>query len=158
MWKAVRNGETGGYAYLAWMHHTGHIGGHLPPHLQPAIPPGGHRGDDPQAPSYNKNQPPWDGPKTEDDMREIAVLMWGEETLRRTDAGAGVADDDEGAAAAARREWGEGRLLRVGEDVWGGEESDESWPWDMIGGGVSGAIAAADLYIMGFRVSGCVTL
>ncbi|CAN0557338.1 unnamed protein product, partial [Ectocarpus sp. 12 AP-2014] len=46
MWKAVRNGDPGGYAYLAWMHHNGHIGGHLPPHLQPRLPDGGGEGDE----------------------------------------------------------------------------------------------------------------
>ena len=46
MWKAVKNGDPGGYAYLAWMHHNGDIGGHLPPHLQPRLSDGGAENDD----------------------------------------------------------------------------------------------------------------
>ncbi|CAN0435369.1 unnamed protein product, partial [Hapterophycus canaliculatus] len=186
MWKAVRSGDPGGYAYLAWMHHNGHIGGHLAPHLQPRLPDGGAESDDRAA---NK-QPGWDpSPRGEEKLKALAVAYWGEERIQRTNAGRGVAatdemeqggggfggvgrdggsggrrikggggdsdddddDDDDayygahggGADGAAGGEFG-GRPLRTGEDAWGGRPSEESWPWETIGGGVSGAIAAAD--------------
>ncbi|CAN0373964.1 unnamed protein product, partial [Laminaria digitata] len=162
MWKAIRNGEIGGYAYLAWMHHNGHIGDHLPPRQQPVLPDGGGR-DDPRA--LNK-EPGWvAGPKPENDLRELAFAVWGKERLSKTRWGAGVAregeggddgDDDYGGDGEEEGEdgggWREGRgPTREGEDAWGGHESGESWDWEVVGGGVSGAIAAADLYVKGFN-------
>ena len=225
MWKAVRNGDPGGYAYLAWMHHNGHIGGHLAPHLQPRLPDGGGRDDKHAA---NK-RPGWEpGPRSEEELRETALAAFGEDRLERTNGGRGVGggggpgspgkrggggggrrrrgdgsefdnddfdddgdgeyydgevdeygdyvgdydddDDREGEGGGEGRGHegggggdggfmgtggggGDGRPLRTGEDVWGGMPSEESWPWETIGGGVSGAIAAADLYLEGFRVS-----
>lgn len=217
MWKAVRNGDPGGYAYLAWMHHNGHIGGHLPRDLQPRLPDGGAKDDKHAA---NK-RPGWKpGPRSESELRETAATVWGEERLSRSNSGRGVGDEEEqgqgspgkrggaggGSGGGRRRRRGEGenqgndgdfgeyfegeedeygdyvgdygydddgrgggereggvsggfmgpgdaRPLRPGEDVWGGMPSEESWPWETIGGGVSGAIAAADLYLEGFRVS-----
>lgn len=200
MWKAVKNGDPGGYAYLAWMHHNGHIGGHLPPHLQPRLPDGGADSDDRAA---NK-RPGWaPGPRSEEDLLEAAVAYWGEERVGKANAGRGVAVEDgdggppggrgggigrfrqaagggdggsgsgsrrrgpdgeeymEGGGGSMGQGWEEGDeydrdvgpSLRPGEDVWGGMANEESWPWETIGGGVSGAIAAADLYLEGFRVS-----
>ena len=204
MWKAVKNGDPGGYAYLAWMHHNGHIGGHLPPHLQPRLPDGGAETDDRAA---NK-RPGWTpGLRREEDLLEAAVAYWGEERVGRANAGKGVAieDGDGGApggggggnggfsqasAAGGGDDGGGGRRrgpdgeeyvegdsggdstgsgweegdesdgvggpgLKPGEDVWGGMPTEESWHWETIGGGVSGAIAAADLYLEGFRVGHC---
>lgn len=207
MWKAVRNGDPGGYAYLGWMHHNGHIGGHLPPHTQPRLPDGGAHTDDRAA---NK-RPGWTpDPRSEEDLLEAAVAYWGEARVGRSNAGRGVGTEDGGGAPGGRgggglgrfwqatatgggdggsggggggrrrgpdgegyvkeggggggesmrRRWEEGDdgdghggpSLRPGEDVWGGTASEESWPWETIGGGVSGAIAAADLYLEGFRV------
>lgn len=169
MWKAIRNGEIGGYAYLAWMHHNGHIGDHLPAHLQPVLPDGGGR-DDPRA--LNK-EPGWvAGPKPEAELRELAFAVWGKKRLTKTRWGAGVAREGEGEAGDDEDDeddddydgedeedgdddgWREGRgPRREGKDAWGGRESGESWNWEVLGGGVSGAIAAADLYVKGFNVS-----
>lgn len=198
MWKAVRNGDPGGYAYLAWMHHNGHIGGHLPPHLQPRLPDGGGEGDE-RAKGGGKL-----ASRREGDLRAMAYALWGKERVEGTNVGRGVpatmtegggstggpaggkggsrsrggkggsgsgkelgvddgdddydddndyygySDDGRGQRAAG----GEGgRELMPGEDMWGGEASEESWEWETIGGGVSGAIAAADLYVDGFKVS-----
>lgn len=165
MWKAVRSGEPGGYAYLAWMHHNGFIGGHLPPHLQPKSPewvdPGhGHseaRLDEQDAGAGvgdNDNKKS-DGtkkggkPRTEEGMRGIATVYWGLERLEKTRGGGGVGSDGNDAEEIRREE---GSLLRPGEDIWGGVDSDETWEWTVIGGGVSGANAAADLYIRGILV------
>lgn len=194
MWKAVRNGDPGGYAYLAWMHHNGHIGGHLEPHLQPRLPDGGGESDDRAA---NK-KPGWKpGARSEAELRRTASAYWGEDRLARSNDGRGadVAPKGGGGGSSSRRRrggggdgveghddddhddyfWGEEEeedgggggewterefeerdgpgVLMTGEDVWGGMPSDESWNWETIGGGVSGAIAAADLYLEGFLVS-----
>ena len=170
MWKAIRNGEIGGYAYLAWMHHNGHIGDHLPAHLQPVLPDGGGR-DDPRA--LNK-EPGWVArPKPESELRELAFAVWGKNRLTKTRWGAGVAregeseagddeddededydDDEEEEEEEDGDGWREGRgPTREGRDAWGGRDSGESWNWEVVGGGVSGAIAAADLYVKGFNVS-----
>ncbi|CAM9906834.1 unnamed protein product, partial [Ectocarpus sp. 4 AP-2014] len=199
MWKAVKNGDPGGYAYLAWMHHNGHIGGHLPPHMQPRLPDGGGKGAD---------RPKGVGKlasRREGDLRAMAYALWGKERVEGTNVGRGVpatmteegggaegsaggkggsrsrgvkggsgsgeeigvddgdddndddndyygySDDGRGQPAAG----GEGsRELMPGEDMWGGEASEESWEWETIGGGVSGAIAAADLYVDGFKKAG----
>lgn len=159
MLKAIKAGEIGGYAYLAWMHHNGHIGGHLPASRQPVLPEGGGP-DDPRA--LNK-EPDWvPGPKPEHQLRELALAVFGKAKLERTRWGAGVVkegegDHDEGNGYGGQENgdgWREGRApTREGEDMWGGRESGESWNWEVSGGGVSGAIAAADLYVKGFNVS-----
>lgn len=137
------------YSYLAWMHHNGYIGGHLPPHLQPPLPPGG------SDPVIAKS---WPGIRTEEQMKEIALNLWGEETLAATSWGKGRVSKASG--GWGWRGWGAGRgnaegglPLKEGEDFWRGEESPETWNWEVARGGVSGAIAAADLYLKGFQVS-----
>lgn len=83
---------------------------------------------------------------------DIAQVTWGESVLAETRRGGGAIVDD-----WDDRVGGKDRgLLRPGEDFWAGEKKFQSWEWEVIGGGVSGAIAAADLYIKGFRVSTCV--
>ena len=165
MLKAVRNGAPAAYSYLGWMHHNGLIGGHLPPELQPPLPPGGD-GDGRSSAAKKKV---WAGPKTEEEMRQMALEIWGEERLAETSWGKGSVSKEGAGERGSGREgrsgggswgwiWGEqeeeaeGFLLKEGEDIWGGEENQETGDWELIGGGVSGAIAAADLYMKGFRV------
>lgn len=156
----MRSGEYRAYIYLAWMHHHGSIGGHLPPELQPTLPPGG----DPSDPRAAANLEGGEWPMSEEGMRSLALKRWGPEQLEKTRGGKGVADADDGSVGGGvggGTRWGRaggmaggGDVLRSGEDAWGGEESNDAWKWEVTGGGVSGAIAAADLYLEGFEVSG----
>ncbi|CAB1102942.1 unnamed protein product [Ectocarpus sp. CCAP 1310/34] len=63
MWKAARNGDPGGYAYLAWMHHNG----------------------DERAKGGGKL-----ASRREGDLRAMAYALWGMERVEGTNVGRGI--------------------------------------------------------------------
>ncbi|CAB1108539.1 unnamed protein product [Ectocarpus sp. CCAP 1310/34] len=138
--QAVRNGDPGCYAYLAWMHHNGYMGGHLPPYLQPRLPDGGGEGDE-RAKGDGKL-----ASRREGDLRAMAYALWGKKRVEGTNVGRGVPETiTEGGGGVGGPAGGKGgsrsggvkggsgcgkegdQELMPGEDVWGGEASKESW-------------------------------